>query len=551
MNDVRPQPRVKKTPRVPWWTELLRPWLGRRVQKDVDRLTDRLGGPARRRVVLLLSLVLALNSADNAAIAAIAPQLETSLHIGTAQIGLLVTVSSLVGALASVPFGILTDKTGRVRLLIVSIIFWGVAEAASGFAPSFGLLLLTRLALGAVTATAAPAVASLTGDFFPAGERGRIYGYITTGEVAGAGLGIGLASLVSAAFGWRAAFVVLAVPSFALAWMLWRRLPEPARGGQSRLQQGATEIVAAHEVPRGTEAGAAGDNEPVRSDDVLMQQVQKRGVEPNEDNVVVADPSRMSTMQVFRYVFRVRTNVAIILASSLGYLFLAGLRTFAIIYARGHFGVGQATATVLLGVVGAGAVLGLLTAGRTADRLIRRGHLSARIVVAAFAYLAAAALLLPALLSTRFFVSLPLLILAAAAISAPNPPLDAAQLDVVPAQLWGRAQGIRTAVRNALEATGPLLFGVIAGLFVTHHTSFGSSADQAVIDAQTPGLQVAFLLMLVPLAGAGVLLLSQRRHYAVDVASAGESEQRGEDHARAAGAPPADAAADAPSGSHA
>jgi MFS family permease len=535
MNDVRPQPKVKKTPRVPWWTELLRPWLGRRVQKDVGRLTDHLGGPARRRVVLLLSLVLALNSADNSAIAAIAPQLETAFHIGTAQIGLLVTVSSLVGALASVPFGILTDKTGRVRLLVVSVVMWGVAEALSGFSGSFGMLLLTRLALGAVTATAAPVVASLTGDFFPAGERGRIYGYIITGEVAGAGLGIGLASLVSAAFGWRAAFVVLAVPSFVLAWTLWRLLPEPARGGQSRLEPGATRIVAAHEVPKRKQAGAAGDGEPVRSDDVVLQQVQKRGVEPNQDNVVIADPSRMSTMQVFRYVLGVRTNVAIILASSLGYLFLSGLRTFAVIFARGHFGVGQATATVVLGVVGAGAVLGLLLAGRTADRLIRRGHVSARIVVAAIAYIGAAVLLLPALLTTRFLVSLPLLILAAAAISAPNPPLDAAQLDVVPAQLWGRAQGIRTAVRNALEAIGPLLFGVIAGLFVSHDTTLGSSADKAVIAAQTPGLQVAFLIMLLPLAGAGVLLLVERRHYAVDVASAGESEQRGEDHARAAG----------------
>jgi MFS family permease len=49
------------------------------------------------------------------------------------------------------------------------------------------MLLLARLLLGAVTATAVPAVASLTGDFFPAGERGRIYGYISVGEVAGAG----------------------------------------------------------------------------------------------------------------------------------------------------------------------------------------------------------------------------------------------------------------------------------------------------------------------------------------------------------------------------
>jgi len=53
------------------------------------------------------------------------------------------------------------------------------------------MLLLTRLALGAVVATATPVVASLTRDLFPPGERGHIYGYILTGELAGAGLGGG------------------------------------------------------------------------------------------------------------------------------------------------------------------------------------------------------------------------------------------------------------------------------------------------------------------------------------------------------------------------
>ena len=99
---------------------------------------------------------------------------------------------------------------------------------------------------------------------------------------------------------------------------------------------------------------------------------------------------------------------------------------------------------------------------------------------------------------------------------------------MVPAQLWGRAQGVRTALRNALEAFGPLLFGVIAELFVAGHATISSSADKAGIAAQTHGLEIAFLIMLVPLAGAGVLLLVMRRHYPVDVASAGESERRGE-----------------------
>jgi MFS family permease len=488
-------------------------------------LTKRLGGPARRRVVVFLAMVLALNSADSGAVGGVSAQLEPALHIGTAQIGLLVTVSSLVGALSALPFGILADKTNRVRLLSVAIVLWGIGEVVSGFSTSFGMLLLTRLALGGVIGIAAPAVASLTGDYFPAAERGRIYGYVTAGEIVGAGLGIGVASLVSSVLGWRAAFIILAVPSIALARALWRDLPEPARGGQSHLEPGSLDIPARGGTASGPSASAASENAP--RDDAVQRKVRERGVEAEEG--VIADPSTMTTPQVIRYVLRVRTNVLIIVASSLGYLFLAGLRTFGVIFAAGHFDVSQGVATLLLGVIGTGALLGLLTSGRLADLLIRRGYVNARIVVAAVAFVLAAVLLLVGLLYSGFIVSLALLILAAGAVAAPNPPLDAAQLDVMPSQLWGRAQGVRTALRSGLEALGPLIFGLIAGLFVSGNT-LGSSASHVAILAQARGLEVAFILMLVPLGGAGILLFARRRYYAVDVAAADLSERRGKEH---------------------
>ena len=367
-----------------FWSESVRPWLARRAQRHVDRLTERLGGPARRQVVLLLGLVLALNSADNSAIGAIAGQLEPGLRIGTAELGLLVTVSSLVGALAAIPSGVLTDKTRRVRLLSVSILLWGVAEAVSGFSTSFTMLVLTRLALGAVTATAVPAVASLTGDFFPAGERGRIYGFIITGEVVGAGFGIAMASLVSGLLGWRAAFVVLALPSIALAWAIWKNLPEPARGGQSRLESGRHR----DRLGRGgrgavQEAAPDGGTEESRSDDIVLIKVRGAGHRarrgdrgrrrPGADDHLAGDPLRAARAHQPR----------IIVASSLGYFFLAGLRTFAVVFAarplRRRPGPCDAGARRRRGRRRARPA----RLGRTADRLIRRGHLDARIVVAA------------------------------------------------------------------------------------------------------------------------------------------------------------------------
>ena len=103
----------------------------------------------------------------------------------------------------------------------------------SATAADFTELLWTRLFLGAVTASAGPMVASLVGDWFGSWERGRIYGVILAGEYLGAGVGFAVTGNV-AALSWRAAFVILALPAFALALVVWR-LREPERGGKGVL----------------------------------------------------------------------------------------------------------------------------------------------------------------------------------------------------------------------------------------------------------------------------------------------------------------------------
>src|SRR5262249_57015691 len=93
-----------------------------------------------------------------------------------------------------------------------------VGSARSG---SSGGLLGARLALGGVTAIAGPFIASLVGDYFRASERGRIYGFILAGELVGAGVGFAVTGDI-AALSWRAAFVILALPAFVLAWLVAR-----------------------------------------------------------------------------------------------------------------------------------------------------------------------------------------------------------------------------------------------------------------------------------------------------------------------------------------
>jgi MFS family permease len=512
------------------------------VQRGKDKLNEIVGGRARRKAIVLLAAVLALSGADVGAISALAPQLESAFRVGNAGIGLLVTVSTLVGAIATMPVGVLADRLSRTRILSLSILLWGATELVSAFSVSFAMLLLTRLALGAVTATAGPTVASLTGDLFPAQERGRIYGMILTGELLGAGIGVLVAGDLGAAISWRVGLAILALPSLLLSWVIHRHFPEPARGGQSQLLVTMEEIPSAEAVaadpesfpnPAGAEVRPDGASEPggaagSAEDDPVLAAVEEGEVEPDE-SLVIAPDSKLTIWQAVRWVFSVPTNVKLIVSSALGYFFLSGLRTFALIYARGRFGIGQGMATILFLMIGAAAVAGVLVSGRWTDRLIRRGRVDARLLVGGWAFLVGVAAFIPGLLTGSALIGLPLFLVAAFALSAPNPPVDAARLDVVPSHMWGRAESIRTTVRTVLEALAPLIFGLLSAVLVGGtSTGFGSGVNEKsahVSSAGTTGLEYTFLFMLVTLVGAGVLLLRARRTYLTDVATAAASER--------------------------
>jgi MFS family permease len=502
-------------------------WFGRLLQGQVVELV---GGPARARVIALFAGVLALSSAQIATVGAVAPQLERSLHIGNTKIGLLNSVALLVGAVAVVPVGLLVDRARRIPLLAASIVLWSVATLLAAVAHSYSTLLLTRVGLGAVAATAGPAIASLTGDYFPSRERGRIYGYILSGEIAGTAAGFIVSGTVASVFSWRLAFALLALPGFFLARALWRTVPEPRRGGQSRLQPGAQDLATAladadRAAAAGVDADAPGAGERSAPDRDLAHDVASaRGFVPDPALVLDRDPNGMSLADAVRYILRIPTNVMLIIGSSLGYFFFAGLQTFAVVFVRGHYHAGQATATLVLGLLVLGALAGTLVSGHITDALVRRGGLQARVWVPAICYLGAAVLLVPGLLSSHLGTAVWFDVGGAGLISAANPPLDAARLDIMPSGLWGRAESTRTFLRSVAQALAPLIFGAIADLvtgILPAQAPIGTHTHGLVSAATGTGLQVSFLILLSTLAAAGVFLLRARSTYPTDVATAG------------------------------
>jgi MFS family permease len=517
-------------------------WMGRLVRGEVVKRT---GGPARARVIVLFACVLALNGADTSTVGAVAPQLQSSLHITVTQIGLLSSVSLVVGAIFTIPVGLLVDRTRRMPLLALSIMLWSVASLFSAFAGSYGSLLLTRLLLGAVAASAGPAIASLTGDYFPAAERGRIWAYILAGEVAGTAVGFIISGSVASLIDWRAAFVVLAIPGFFLARELWRTVPEPIRGGQNYLQPGDLDLAAAAARARAGQAGAtAGDEDRAAAEQAEAAQAAARraGAVPNPALVLNEDPQRMPLLKSVRYILSVPSNLWLIIGSSLGYFYFAGLTTFALLFVKGHYNANQATAELVLALLVVGSIIGTIAGGRVTDIMLRRGALEARVWVPGACYIAAALLLIPAFLEKTVGSALWFVIFGAAFLAAANPPIQAARLDIMPSGLWGRAESTRTLIRSLIQALAPLVFGGLVQLFTGFFPKQAPIGTRPLPPAthEANGFEITFLILLVTLVAAGILLIHARRSYPSDVATAAASEEHAhETQARTAPASPA------------
>jgi Na+/melibiose symporter-like transporter len=316
-----------------------------------------------------------------------------------------------------------------------------------------------------------------------------VSGYILAGALAGAGVGFAVTGDI-AALSWRAAFIVLALPAFVLAWLVFS-LREPARGGRDAL------------VHPTAPPEATSDRERRETDAQRLSR--EHGLEPDPDLLLTTDPRRMGLLAAARYVLRVPTNIVLILASACGYYFLAGVQTFGVEFVTKQYGINQVLGTLVLLVVGGGAVVGVLAGGALGDFLLRRGYLNGRILVSAVAAAIAFVLFIPAVFSRSPLAALPYITFAALALSAQNPPLDAARLDIMVPLLWGRAEAVRTFVRTMAMALAPLLFGAVAD-----HV-FGGGRS---------GLQWTFVVMLVPLAASAYFLFKALETYPRDVATA-------------------------------
>jgi FSR family fosmidomycin resistance protein-like MFS transporter len=147
------------------------------------------------------------------------PLLAATLGIGFMELGLALTVQSVVGVAAQLPVGYLVDRVGSRRMLVAALLLAGLAYIGFGLAPSYSSLLLAMVFVGLANSVFHPADYALLSSKIAPDRVGRAFSIHTFAGFLGNALApvtmIGLAALMGLNVALMAAGIialVVAVP---------------------------------------------------------------------------------------------------------------------------------------------------------------------------------------------------------------------------------------------------------------------------------------------------------------------------------------------------
>ena len=191
--------------------------------------------PALATFLLLFALNL-LNYIDRYILSGEMQPIQHEFHASGEQMGALGTAFFAFYMVAAPLTGWLGDRFRRKPLIITGAMLWSLATLAALWVHSYATLYMRQALVGIGEATFgifAPAVLS---DFYPERDRNRILSIFYVAIPVGAALGYLAGGEIGSRWGWRAPFLVCAMPGFLVALLYMCMGREPERGASDHIR---------------------------------------------------------------------------------------------------------------------------------------------------------------------------------------------------------------------------------------------------------------------------------------------------------------------------
>ena len=201
----------------------------------------------------VLTLVYAMNLIDRQIMGVLIEPVKKEFGASDTAMGFLtgLAFAAFYSALA-IPFARYADRANRRNFVAWCCMGWSVMTGLCGMAMSFTQLALARMGVAVGEAGGSAPSLSMIADLYPRAQRSRAMSVYMLGPHLGTLFGLGAGAWIAHQYGWRTAFIVMAVPGILAALLLRWTCVEPLRGSLDTPAPAAGEGQANGPAPVGT-----------------------------------------------------------------------------------------------------------------------------------------------------------------------------------------------------------------------------------------------------------------------------------------------------------
>jgi EmrB/QacA subfamily drug resistance transporter len=206
------------------------------IEERIVNHEPSIAAPRRTGLVLaLLGVFLMVVMMDNTIVNIALRAIQEQLGASNSQLQWAVDSYILIYAALMFPAGILADRYGRKRVLLIGLAIFAVASALSAFSSTPDQLIFWRAVMGLGGAVVPPATLSIIRDTFPTDRQGKAMGVWSA--IGGSSVAIGplIGGLLLERFWWGSVFLInVPIVLLAGALAMWA-VPESKAGTRRRL----------------------------------------------------------------------------------------------------------------------------------------------------------------------------------------------------------------------------------------------------------------------------------------------------------------------------
>ncbi len=373
-----------------------------------------------------------------------------SLGMNATQVGLTSTIYLLGQVVGALVFGRLTDKLGRRRLFIITLLVYLIGSGIAGLSPAVWFLYVFRFVAGLGIGGEYSAINSAIDELIPGKFRGRVDLAINGTYWAGAMLGaLGSFWLLDTSrfaenVGWRIAFFIGPVLGVIIIF-LRRHIPESPRWLVTHGKSAEAEVIV-----QGIEndVQAQGKRLPELDDSKAWWIKAHEGVSPKQ------------LAYVFFKLYPTRTVLGLTLMITQSFLYNAIFFTSSLVL-QNFYGKTSSSAALYFFPFAIGNLLGPLVLGHLFDTVGRRKMIGGSYGLAAIVLAVSAFLFNADLLSAGTHTALWCLSFFFASAGASAGYLTVSE--IFPLEVRGQAISYFFAIAQIFGSIGPLLFGALIG----------------------------------------------------------------------------------------